>query len=91
MVRRVSGLTPEYQIEVSDVDGQSAMTIRVEADKPGATEAERAALGDQVSHDMRAAIRVSSSIEVLPAGTLPRSDGRSKLARVIDRRTRAQK
>jgi phenylacetate-CoA ligase len=82
VVRGIPGLTPEYQIEVSGTAGLSTLTVRVEADSGDATVSEKVALQDNVSRAIRAAIRVSAAVEVVPAGTLPRPDGRSKIRRV---------
>ncbi|MBI5519555.1 MAG: phenylacetate--CoA ligase [Desulfovibrio sp.] len=78
-------LNSEYQIELSRVDGLDHMVVRVEK-RPGASVTCECAdnLGNAVAEDIRNQILVRSKVEVLEAGTLPRSFAKTK--RVIDSR-----
>ena len=86
VVRKLPGLTPEYQIVINGENGLSSLTIRAEfsAENPSATEL--SALQERLDREIREAIRVSATIELVSPGSLPRPDGRSKLRRVVDRR-----
>lgn len=78
-------LNSEYQIELSRVDGLDHMVVRVEK-RPGASVSCECAdnMASAVAEDIRNQILVRSKVEVLEAGTLPRSFAKTK--RVIDTR-----
>lgn len=76
-------LNSEYQIELSRLDGLDHMLVRVEK-RPGAVAGLEAGLASAVAEEIRNQILVRSRIEVLEAGTLPRSFAKTK--RVIDSR-----
>ncbi|OGT86971.1 MAG: hypothetical protein A3G96_05150 [Gammaproteobacteria bacterium RIFCSPLOWO2_12_FULL_52_10] len=82
-------LTAEYQILIDGGESTARMTIRCESsvDINGRAAEE---LGKRVTEGIKRAIRVNACVELLAAGTLPRSTGRSKLRRVVDKRRDAE-
>jgi phenylacetate-CoA ligase len=84
----IPGLDPHYQIVLSTrADRQDELRVRVEVAKGSAAEhAERAALEARTREVLHGALGISVRVELVAAGTLPRSDG--KAARVIDERRR---
>ena len=83
VLEKFGELNSEYQIELSRVDGLDHMLVRVEK-LPGAETASDERLAKAVAEDIRNQILVRSKVEVLDAGTLPRSFAKTK--RVIDSR-----
>jgi phenylacetate-CoA ligase len=82
VVRGFQELDDEYEIVVDDAEGLPALRIRVEM-RPGANA--RPDLEARVGRAITNAIRVSSDLELLPFGTLPRADARAKKRRVVRR------
>ena len=74
---QVAGLGSEYQVVLSREGGRDRFLVRVEADvEPGVPE--------RVSQALHAALSVRPDIEILPLGTLPRTERKTK--RVLDER-----
>lgn len=86
VVRSFVELGDEYEIVVDDDGALPALRIRVEV-RPG-TEIQ-ADIDDRVRRALASAIGVSAALELLPFGTLPRADARTKKRRVT-RRTHQQ-
>jgi len=76
-------LNCEYQIELSRLDGLDYMLVRVEQ-RPGVNADQAAGLAGAVADEMRSHILVRCKVEVVEAGSLPRSFAKTK--RVIDSR-----
>jgi phenylacetate-CoA ligase len=70
----VPGLAPHYQLVVARPDRLDELTVQVEGGADAA----------QVREALDAALGLGVRVEVLPAGSIPRSEG--KALRVIDRR-----
>jgi phenylacetate-CoA ligase len=85
VVRSFAELTPEYQAVVDGSSANPSLRVRVEVGGT-LTPAAHEALARRLTDALRSAIRVRAGVEILPGGTLPRADGRGKLARVVDRR-----
>lgn len=87
VLEKFGELNSEYQIELSRVDGLDHMLVRVEK-LPGVVLSDGTAsderLAKAVAEEIRNQILVRSKVEVLDAGTLPRSFAKTK--RVIDSR-----
>ncbi len=85
VVREFDELGDEYQILIEGERVLPTLRIRVEQRRDGSPET----LGD-LEHQLRgalsAAIRATADVEIVAHGTLPRTDGRRKQRRVIDRR-----
>jgi phenylacetate-CoA ligase len=80
IVRRQEGLSPEYRIVLDEGPrGLPVVTIQVEAQAPGDS------LRDRVRDRLRGGLGVNPQVEVLPLGSLPRTEG-VKAKRVLDRR-----
>ena len=79
----VRGLSPHYLLEISREGNLDHMTVNVELSEAqsGTAKAEAA---KQLQHKIKSMIGVSSVINVLDRGTVPRSEGKAK--RVIDHR-----
>jgi len=74
---QIAGLGSEYQVVLSREGGRDRFLVRVEADvEPGVPE--------RVSQALQAALSVRPDIEILPLGTLPRTERKTK--RVLDER-----
>jgi phenylacetate-CoA ligase len=89
VLERFPELNCEYQIELSRLDGLDHMLVRVEkrpgvAVEAGADACAPSGLAAAVADEIRSQILVRSKVEVLEAGTLPRSFAKTK--RVIDSR-----
>jgi phenylacetate-CoA ligase len=85
VVRGFVELDDEYEIVVSSEDrGLPALVVRVEM-RPGALPKTRDGLENRVREALVAAIRATAGVELLPYGTLPRADPRTKKRRVIRR------
>jgi len=77
VLSRIGGLGSEYQVVLSREGGRDRFLVRVEAeDKQGVVE--------RVSEALRAGLSVRPDVEVLPLGTLPRTERKTK--RVLDER-----
>lgn len=77
VLSQVTGLGSEYQVVLSREGGRDRFLVRVEADvEPGVPE--------RVSQALHAALSVRPDIEILPLGTLPRTERKTK--RVLDER-----
>jgi phenylacetate-CoA ligase len=86
VIRGFNELADEYEIVVDEQAALSALTIRVELkpDQPDGTD-----LNDRVRRAIATAVRVSTELEVLPFGTLPRAEARAKKRRVRQASQRA--
>lgn len=87
-VRRIAGLTPEYQIEISGESALPKMLVRAETLRADPPAEDRASLRARLVEALKDTIRVTATVEILAPGTLPRPDGHKKLQRVIDKRVR---
>jgi|TARA_R110002012_G_scaffold98260_1_gene235860 phenylacetate-CoA ligase len=81
----VSGLSPHYQIELSKKGNMDSVNIRVER-QPEVSSQMCDQLMKKLASNVKTFIGISSSIELLEPGILPRSEG--KASRVIDNRTK---
>ncbi len=78
-VRAVDGVGDEYEVVISTDDaGLDVMNVRVEHEDSG--------IGDRVASEIRARCEVRVGVEVLPKGTLPKTEFKAK--RVRDERDR---
>jgi phenylacetate-CoA ligase len=80
VVRGFEELADEYEIMVDERRDLPALQVRAEL-KPGAVADDD--LMARVDRALVAAIRISADVELLPFGTLPRADARTKKRRVI--------
>ncbi len=87
VVRGFEHLTSEYRIVVGGSDASPTLTVRVEV-VDDLDQAHPDELEKTLEVALRSTIRVRAAVTFLPSGTLPRADGRGKLARVLDQRTR---
>jgi phenylacetate-CoA ligase len=79
VVRGFQELDDEYELVVDEREGLPALHVRAEL-RPGLSES--LPLAARVRRALTQAIRVSSGLELLPFGTLPRADARAKKRRV---------
>ncbi|RJQ61579.1 MAG: phenylacetate--CoA ligase family protein, partial [Desulfobacteraceae bacterium] len=83
----IAGIGSEYQIHLNHLeDGRDVMTIRAERGKD-ASAADDAALAEAVALEIRRKILVRSRVEIVPHGSLPRTERKSR--RVFDNRGEA--
>lgn len=80
VVRGFAELADEYEIVVDAARSLPTLRVRVEV-QPSVAMSEE--LGERVRRALESGIRVSTSLELLPFGSLPRADGRQKRRRVM--------
>ncbi len=79
VLARVEGVGSEYQLHVHRESGRSdILLVRVEAD-------ERKGLAEEIAHRLREGLSVRPEVEVVPPGSLPRSERKTR--RVFDHRS----
>ncbi|PSJ45667.1 phenylacetate--CoA ligase [Zobellella endophytica] len=79
-------LTPHYQLEVSRHGHLDSLMVKVEL-RHDCASADLHSLGHQLRHRIKAMIGISTQIDIVGEGQLPRSEG--KAARVLDLRNSA--
>ena len=79
----VAGLGPHYQLEINREGNLDHMTVKVELTSHQ-DESAKLETGKQLQHKIKSMIGVSSRINVLDKGSVPRSEGKAQ--RVIDHR-----
>jgi len=84
VLSNIRGVGSEYQIHLDrKEDGKDYMTIKVERTERG-NPAEDPTLASAIEEEIKKQILVSGKVEIVPYGTLPRSERKSK--RVFDNR-----
>lgn len=83
VIQRFPELGGEYHIELRRQDALDSMLIKLER-KPGILEGGDSALAKNFGHQLHKALLARAEVEIVPAGSLPRSFGKSK--RVTDLR-----
>ncbi|GAA6153679.1 phenylacetate--CoA ligase PaaK [Pseudoteredinibacter isoporae] len=78
------GLAPHYLIEVDRNGNLDTMSVQVESQTAMADE-QKQGLAKELQHHIKSIVGVSTRIEIVEPGSVPRSEGKAK--RVIDRRT----
>lgn len=73
----IGGLGSEYQVVLTREGGRDRFVVRVEADLPDVA-------AEHVSEALRARLSVRPDVEIVPLGTLPRTERKTK--RVFDER-----
>ena len=80
----ISGISSEYQVILDrEEDGRDYMTVRVEGAE-GLEASQNNAIAQQVSGEIKKRLSVSSQVEIVAYGSLPRSERKSK--RLFDNR-----
>lgn len=79
----ISGLTPHYMIEVSRDGNLDKMKVQVESQAAMDDSAKQATI-KELQHHIKSMIGVSTAIEIVGPGVIPRSEGKAQ--RVIDHR-----
>ena len=80
---KVPGISCEYQVVLDRIEGKDIMRLRVEGAR-GLDMSHTADVAKQVKDTVRRRILVTPEVEIVPNGTLPRSERKTK--RVIDNR-----
>ncbi len=80
---KVTGISCEYQVVLDRVDGKDVMRLRVEGAR-GLDLSQTGEIAKLVKDTVRRRILVTPEVEIVPNGTLPRSERKTK--RVIDNR-----
>jgi phenylacetate-CoA ligase len=84
VLSRIGGIGSEYQVLlVRKVDGKDYMTVKVER-AADAADADVEAVARIVASEIKRNLMVSCAVEMIPYGTLPRSERKTK--RVFDNR-----
>jgi len=84
VVHEFGELGPEFQMVIDGKVSLPRLTIRVETEAGAGAPAELAA---RVGAAIKSAVGVNAEVELLPPRSLPRSDGRTKVRRVVDNRS----
>lgn len=79
----ITGLTPHYMIEVSRDGNLDKMKVQVES-QTAMDDSAKQATSKELQHHIKSMIGVSTAIEIVGPGVIPRSEGKAK--RVIDHR-----
>lgn len=80
---KVPGISCEYQVVLDRIEGKDIMRLRVEGAR-GLDMSHTSDVAKQVKDSVRRRILVTPEVEIVPNGTLPRSERKTK--RVIDNR-----
>ena len=83
LIVRDERLTPHYQLHLTRNAALDEVTLRVEA-RGGVPEEQHAACGRALAATIKSYAGVTMRVEIVPAGTVPRSAG--KAVRVVDQR-----
>lgn len=85
VLQRVGGIGSEYQLLLEHTpDGRDRMLVRVERARNGDRQPDELAI-KRIVAGIKHTMLVSCNVELLEAGTLPRSEGKTK--RIFDKRT----
>ncbi|MDV5170194.1 phenylacetate--CoA ligase PaaK [Photobacterium rosenbergii] len=82
-ILEVAELSPHYQLEVVKKGNLDTMTVRVEL-KEAANTACYDKVESQLRHRIKTMVGISTNIDILPCGKIPRSEGKAQ--RVLDLR-----
>lgn len=82
-ILKIPALAPHYEIVVAKQGNLDTVLVKVEltAEAAGARQEQSA---KELAHHIKAVVGISTQIEILPPGTIPRSEGKAK--RVFDNR-----
>jgi len=83
-ILKISGLSPHYQIEITRDNNLDCITVNVEVRSNDTVEADRQEMSNQLQHQIKSLIGVSSQVKVLDENSVARSQGKAQ--RVIDNR-----
>lgn len=86
LILGIPQLLPNYQIHVSKQGHLDMLHVHVEM-RQAATEAATTQVENKLKHDIKTMIGISVSVEIVPEGMLPRSEGKAQ--RVFDIRNLA--
>lgn len=84
-VHGIAELGHEFQIVIGGDRALPNLAVRVEVQHP-LSDDERPGLERKILQALAAALRIHPKLEILPLGTLPRSEGLAKVRRVVDKR-----
>lgn len=84
-VRSIAQLNHEYQVVIESQGALPILTVMAES-RPGSAREGDARLEKRLAQALKAAIRVTVKIHILPPGSLPRDDAGGKVRRVLDKR-----
>jgi len=82
-ILKIKALAPHYEIVVEKDGNLDKVLVKVEL-TPEAQNAEQAPVMKELQHHIKSVVGISTKIEVVPTGGLPRSEGKAK--RVFDNR-----
>lgn len=82
-ILKIPALAPHYEIVVDKQGNLDTVLVKVEM-APGAQSASQDQATKELSHHIKSVVGISTKIEIVPTGGLPRSEGKAK--RVFDNR-----
>jgi phenylacetate-CoA ligase len=82
-ILKIKALAPHYEIVVEKDGNLDKVMVKVEL-TPDAQNIDQAPVVKELQHHIKSVVGISTKIEVVPVGGLPRSEGKAK--RVFDNR-----
>ncbi len=82
-ILKVAALAPHYEIVITKNGNLDMVDVKVEL-APEASGADEAAVIKELQHHIKSYIGISTKINIVPTGSIPRSEGKAK--RVFDQR-----
>ena len=82
-ILKIPALAPHYEIVVDKQGNLDTVLVKVEL-SPQAASANKDEASKELSHHIKSVVGISTKIEILPEGGIPRSEGKAK--RVFDNR-----
>ncbi len=82
-ILKVAALAPHYEIVITKNGNLDMVDVKVEL-APEASGADEAAVIKELQHHIKSYIGISTKIDIVPTGSIPRSEGKAK--RVFDQR-----
>ncbi|GGK56876.1 phenylacetate--CoA ligase PaaK [Amphritea balenae] len=82
-ILKIAALAPHYEIVVGKQGNLDTVLVKVEL-APEAASANQDQAAKELSHHIKSVVGISTKIEILPMGGIPRSEGKAK--RVFDNR-----
>ncbi len=83
-ILRVQGLSPHYQLQIDRNSNLDSLSVNVEARGNDSSHDDREQFARELQHHIKSLIGVSTQVNVLDEGAVPRSQGKAQ--RVIDNR-----
>ncbi|HGM5336670.1 phenylacetate--CoA ligase PaaK [Serratia marcescens] len=84
LIMQFEQLSPHYQLQVSRSGHLDKLTVQVELKEPALSHQQRCDICHQLRHQIKSIIGVSTDVNIVNCGDIPRSEGKTQ--RVVDLR-----